>query len=108
MSGKTLATVGFFSMLAATLALNATDSFAADTQGKKESAASVSGKKAAGQKRVDIMETPSKSKGVQPDSMTPGAEGRRKDVVDGVGSKGDVYPSTGGGTRKDVVDEINQ
>ena len=106
MSGKALVTVGFLSMLTATLALSASDSFAADTQGKKESGAS--SKKAAGQKRVDVMETPSKSKGVQPDSMTPGAEGRRKDVVEGVGAKGDVYPSTGGGTRKDFVDTINQ
>ena len=108
MSGKTLVTVGFVSMLAATLAVSASDSFAADAQGKqgkKEMAASEGKKQAKGQKRVDVMETPSKKKGIQPDSMS--AKEERKDVIDEVGSKGDVYPSTGG-RRKDVQEKINE
>jgi len=44
-------------------------------------------------------------KGVQSDSMTPEKE-KRKDVIEDVGSKGDVYPFTGGSTRKDVIDTI--
>jgi len=112
MSRKTLVTVGFLSMLAATLALSASDSLAADAkgkqgkQGKEEMAASDSEKKTAGQERVDVVEQPPEQ-GVQSDSVTPG-KGERKDVVEDIGSKGDEYPSTGGGTRKDVIENINE
>ncbi len=108
MRGKNLVTVGFLSMLAATLILSPFDSFAADPQGNKgstkENAASKSRKEAGSQERVDVMEQVPK-KGAQPDSMTPGKE-KRKDVIEDVGSNGDVYPSTGGSTRKDVIDTI--
>lgn len=108
MRGKNLVTVGFLSMLAATLVLSVSDNFAADTQGKKErtkeNAASKSTKKGGSQERVDVMEQPPK-KGVQSDSMTPGKE-KRTDVIEDIGTKGDVYPSTGGSTRKDVIDTI--
>jgi hypothetical protein len=108
MRGKSLVTVGFLSMLAATIVLITSDSFAVETQGKKErtkeNAASKSTKKAGSQERVDVMEQ-LPTKGVQSDSMTPGKE-KRKDVIEDVGSKGDVYPSTGGSTRKDVIDTI--
>ena len=107
MSRKTLVTVGFLSMLAASLVFSGFDSFAADAQkkGKKETAASGSKKKAAPEERVDIMETAPKE--AQSDSMTPGKGGDRKDMVEGVGSKGDVFPSTGG-PRKDVQEKINE
>lgn len=108
MNRGSLVTVGFLSMLAATLALNAFNSFAADAEGKqgtKEMAASDSMKNARGQKRVDVMENLPK-KGVQSDSMTPGEKERRADAIEEVGSKGDLYPSTGGGTRKDVQEYI--
>jgi hypothetical protein len=106
MNRKTLVTVGFLPMLAATLALSAFDSFAADAEGKKGMPASQSKQKASAPKRKDVVETPSKK--AQPDSMTPGKGGERKDVVEDVGSKGDVFPSTGAGTRKDVQEKINQ
>jgi len=86
MSRKILVTVGFLPMLAATLALSAFDSFAADAKEKKETPASESKQKASATKRKDVIETPSKK--AQPDS-----------------SKGDVYPSTGG-ERKDVQGSI--
>ena len=108
MSRKTLVTVGFLSMLAASLVLSGFDSFAADAQkkkGKKETAASESKKKPAGEERTDVIETAPKE--AQHDSMTPGKEGDRKDMVEGVGSKGDVFPSTGG-PRKDVQEKINE
>ncbi len=108
MRGKNLVTIGFLSMLVATLVLSTSDNFAADTQGNKErikeNAASKSMKKAGSQERVDVMEQLPK-KGAQPDSTTPGTE-KRKDVIEDIGSKGDVYPSTGGSTRKDVIDTI--
>ncbi|MGC4098757.1 MAG: hypothetical protein QM706_16715 [Nitrospira sp.] len=108
MRGKTLVTVGFLSMLAATLVFNTSTSFAADTQGNKErtkeNSASKSMKKTGKQERVDVVEQLPK-KGAQPDSMTPGME-KRTDVIEDIGSKGDVYPSTGGSTRKDVIDTI--
>ncbi len=108
MRQKNLVTVGFLSVLAATLALSPSSSFATDTIGKKErakeNAASKSAKKAGSQERVDVVDQPPK-KGAQPDSMTPGKE-KRTDVIEDVGSQGDVYPSTGGSTRKDVIDTI--
>ena len=105
---KSLLTMGFLWMLAASLALSASDGFAAGAQGKqgqKEMAASDSMKKAGSQKRVDVMENLPK-KGAQSDSITPGEKERRADAIEEVGSKGDLYPSTGGGTRKDVQEYI--
>lgn len=105
MRGKNIVTVGFMLMLAATQALTPS-TFAAE-QGKKEKTkenAAPKTKQMGGQERVDVMEQPPK-KGVQSDSMTPGKE-KRTDVIDDVGSQGDVYPSTGGSTRKDVIDTI--
>ncbi len=104
MSRKTLATIAVVSMLTIPLAVGVSESFGANAQGKRQMAASEVKQKAAGQKRVDIMEAPAKRKGVQPDSMS--AKEERKDVIDEVGSKGDVYPSTGGGSRKDVIENI--
>jgi len=106
MRAKNLITVGFLSMVTATLVLTP-NTFAADTQGKKERAkenAASKTKQMRGQERVDVMEQPPK-KGVQSDSRTPGKE-KRTDVIEDVGSQGDVYPSTGGSTRKDVIDTI--
>ncbi|MFY4728883.1 hypothetical protein [Nitrospira sp. BLG_2] len=107
MRRKNLVTVGFLSVLTATLVLTPS-TFAAETQGKKErtkeNAAPKNTKQMGGQERVDVMEQPPK-KGVQSDSMTPGKE-KRTDVIEDVGSQGDVYPSTGGSTRKDVIDTI--
>lgn len=103
-----LVAVGSMSILAATMFLSSPNSFAGDTQVKKErtkeNAAAKSTKKTGSQERVDVMDQPSK-KGVQSDSMTPGKE-KRTDVIDDVGSQGDLYPSTGGSTRKDVIDTI--
>ena len=75
------------------------------SQGKKETPASKSKQKASAPKRKDVIETPSKK--AQPDSMSPGVQAKeeRVDVIEGVGSKGDVYPSTGAGTRKDVIEK---
>ncbi len=103
-----LVIVGCMSILAATLFMGAPNTFAGDTQVKKErtkeNAAAKSTKKSGSQERVDVMDQPTK-KGVQSDSMTPGRE-KRKDVIDDVGSQGDLYPSTGGSTRKDFIDTI--
>ena len=106
MRGKSPVTAGFLLMLVATVVFSASDSFAANAQGKKEMRVSQSKQKASAPKRKDVIETPSKK--AQPDSMSPGvrAEEERVDVVEGVGSKGDVYPSTGAGTRKDVIEKI--
>lgn len=108
MRGKHLILAGFLSMLSTTLVLSTSSTFATDTVGKKErakeNATSKSAKKAGSQERADIVDRPPK-KGVQSDSMTPGKE-KRTDVIDDVGTQGDVYPSTGGSTRKDVIDTI--
>jgi len=103
MNRKTLLTIAIVLMLAP-LAVCTSDSFAANASKKREMKASEVKQKAAGQKRVDLMESPSKRKGVQPDSMY--AKEERKDFIEEVGSKGDVYPSTGGGSRKDVIEDI--
>lgn len=111
MSRKTVMTVGFLSMLAATLAFSVSDNLAVagqGKQGKKEQATSAGKKKAHDKMRVDVEEMPmNKGDKNQPDSMEAKHKHPRQDVIEDVGSKGDVYPSTGG-PRKDVQEEINE
>lgn len=85
---KSMLTVGFLSLVAATGAVNVSESFAADAQ------------------RVDVIDR-LPAEGVQPDSTkTAGDKVMRVDVIDSIGSQGPVYPSTSGSMRVDVIDSI--
>jgi len=85
---KRLLAVGFLSIVAASAAFGASDSFAASQ----------------GSQRVDVIDH-LPQEGVQLDSMTPtGAQSMRVDVIDGIGNHGPVYPSTSGAMRVDVIE----
>jgi hypothetical protein len=85
MSVKSVLRMGFLSMLAATAALNASNSFAAGAQ------------------RVDVLD--SVPTGAQWDSMkAAGDQAMRVDVIESIGSDGAVYPSTSGAMRVDVIE----
>ena len=82
---KILLAVGFLSMVTASAAVSASNSFAAS-------------------QRVDVIDHLPK-KGVQLDSMTPtGDQSMRVDVIDSIGNQGPVYPSTSGAMRVDVIE----
>jgi hypothetical protein len=72
---KSILTVGFLSVMAATAVVNASDSFAADTR------------------RVDVIETLNETV-AQLDSKKAVGESMRVDVIGDIGSEGPVYPYT--------------
>jgi len=80
-------TVGFLSMIGATVALSSSNSVVTDAQ------------------RVDVID--SLPAGWQWDSMqTSGEKFMRVDVIDNVEWRGPVYAFTGGSMRVDVIDNI--
>ena len=70
---KSMLTVGFLSVMAATAVVNASDSFAADVR------------------RVDVIGTPNETV-AQLDSREAGGKSMRVDVIGSIGSEGPVYP----------------
>ena len=107
-------TIGFLSMMGATVALSSSNSVVSDAQSVDVIDSSPTGESqsdsiqiAGGEKvmRVDVID--SLPTGWQWDSMKPAGEKVvRVDVIDSVEWRGDVYAYTSGSMRVDVIDNI--
>jgi hypothetical protein len=70
---KSMLTIGFMAIMATTGVVNTSDSFALDAH------------------RVDVIEDVHETV-AQPDSVKPGVEWTRVDVIQSIGSEGPAYP----------------